>query len=59
LNCDLIKFILREKKVNQDEINIDFSQQETRYELHQLLKDNLTKDNLQDKFINKLYDLER
>lgn len=59
LNCDLIKFILREEKVNQDETNVDFSQREARYELHKLFKDNLTKDNLQDKFINKLYDLER
>jgi len=39
--------------------NNNLSQQELQFELHQLLKDNLRRDDLQDNLINKLYDLER
>jgi len=35
------------------------SLQETKFELHKLLKDNLRKDDLQDGLINKLCDFER
>ncbi|CAF0720050.1 unnamed protein product [Adineta steineri] len=47
-----------ETKINQNQLN-HFCQLETQYELHKLFKDNLANNDLQDRFINKIYNIER
>lgn len=68
-------FLTEEKLIkNMQTLSLDLSQNnssltsesdeneeknQTKIEIHQLLKDNFTTDDLQDKFLNKLCDFER
>jgi hypothetical protein len=53
------KTLISQKDEDKKNETNNSSLQETKFELHKLLKDNLRKDDLQDGLINKLCDFER